>query len=94
MKVATITDIVEVNKLLIEQGVPCKVHLRDACGRQTMWLELTAAESSKTSNKVTSDNSDGPSLAKVHDAVAKLFQDRNLPVEFDPIEGINFWVKQ
>lgn len=94
MKIAAITDIVEVNKALVEQGIPCKVHLRDACGRQTMWLELTGNESSKANNKFSDKNSDDPSLAKVHDVVAKLFQDRGLPIEFDPTEGVNFWVKQ
>ncbi|MGN0287187.1 MAG: hypothetical protein ACI4B6_05920 [Atopobiaceae bacterium] len=82
MKVAAIGDIVEANKQLQQEGINCKVHLRDACGRQTMWLELTGP----------ADNQ--PSLTDVHAVIEKIFQKLDLPVEFDPVEGINFWVRQ
>ncbi|MGN0055578.1 MAG: hypothetical protein ACI360_04010 [Atopobiaceae bacterium] len=82
MKVAAIGDIVEANKRLQQKGVSCKVHLRDACGRQTMWLELTGPEG------------DQPSLTDAHAAIEGIFQELGLPVEFDPVEGVNFWVRQ
>lgn len=39
MRIVTIGEVVDANKALGEQGIPCKVHLSDACGRQTLWLE-------------------------------------------------------
>lgn len=40
MTIVSIGLIVEFNKLLEAQGIPGKLHLRDACGGQSMWLEL------------------------------------------------------
>ncbi|MFT3952823.1 MAG: hypothetical protein QM689_12960 [Oscillospiraceae bacterium] len=37
MKVASIGDIVELNALLKEKSAV--VHLRDACGHQSLWIE-------------------------------------------------------
>lgn len=79
MRVVSISDVVEVNKALAAKGLACKVHLRDACGRQTIWLELPAGEEA--------------AKPRTQDAVRELFAARGYQLEFDPMEGVNFWVK-
>ncbi|WP_099468791.1 RDAC family protein [Konateibacter massiliensis] len=39
MKIVTIGQIVEINKQLEEKGLPYKLHLRDACGGQSLSIE-------------------------------------------------------
>lgn len=46
MPIVSIAMIVEVNQLLREKGIPFKIHLSDACGRQSMWVEPLGGEAS------------------------------------------------
>lgn len=39
MNYITFDEIIEVNGLLEEKGLNFKVHLRDACGKQSCWIE-------------------------------------------------------
>ena len=39
MNYITFNEIIEVNGLLEEKGLNFKVHLRDACGKQSCWIE-------------------------------------------------------
>jgi hypothetical protein len=39
MKIISFNEIIELNHRLEENGLHFKVHLRDACGRQSMWIE-------------------------------------------------------
>ena len=39
MKVVTPFEVAECNTELLRAGVPCRVHLTDACGAQSLWLE-------------------------------------------------------
>lgn len=39
MKIISFNEIIELNHRLDEKGLAFKVHLRDACGRQSMWIE-------------------------------------------------------
>ena len=39
MNYITFNEIIEVNGLLEEKGLNFKVHLRDACGNQSCWIE-------------------------------------------------------
>ncbi|WP_238483805.1 RDAC family protein [Anaerosporobacter faecicola] len=39
MKIIGFQEIMELNRLLDEKGLHFKIHLRDACGRQSMWIE-------------------------------------------------------
>lgn len=82
MKVVSINDIVEVNRELAEKGLACKVHLRDACGKQTMWLELPKDGEPRE-----------PTKQAAQTAVRELFAERGYELKFDSVEGINFWVK-
>lgn len=39
MKVVTPFEVADCNTELLRAGVPCRVHLTDACGAQSFWLE-------------------------------------------------------
>lgn len=39
MKVVTPFEVADCNAELLRVGVPCRVHLTDACGAQSLWLE-------------------------------------------------------
>lgn len=77
MRVITIGEVVDANKRLQSQGIAAKVHLHDACGRQTLSLEaLDDAEET---------------LEAARDAMREFFGQRGTEIEFDPVEGLNFW---
>ena len=40
MKVVTPFEVADCNAELLSAGVPCRVHLTDACGAQSLWLEV------------------------------------------------------
>ncbi len=39
MKIVTPFEVADCNTELLRAGVPCHVHLTDACGAQSLWLE-------------------------------------------------------
>lgn len=39
MKAIGFQEIIECNHYLEQNGLSFKIHLRDACGKQTMWIE-------------------------------------------------------
>lgn len=39
MKVIAFNEIIELNHKLEEKNLAFRIHLRDACGRQSMWIE-------------------------------------------------------
>lgn len=39
MKIIAFNEIIDLNHRLEEKGLHFKIHLQDACGRQTMWIE-------------------------------------------------------
>ncbi len=79
-KVISLSEVVEANKELERANVPCKVHLRDACGRQTLWLEPSG------------DNLEAAIVAG-RGFVRAFFKSKGYELEFDPVEGINFWAR-
>lgn len=78
MKAIAIGEVVDVNKRLQERRIAAIVHLHDACGRQTLSLEVL-------------DGDDG-TLVAAREAVRAFFEERGTTIEFDPVEGLNFWV--
>ncbi|MGI6755976.1 MAG: RDAC family protein [Atopobiaceae bacterium] len=77
--VISISDVVTLNKQLAETGSDCKVHLRDACGKQTLWIEAPDATPQQ--------------LSQFQQRVRELCAQLGYEIEFDEFEGINFWVK-
>ena len=39
MKAETPIEVADCNTSLLRAGVPCRVHLTDACGAQSLWLK-------------------------------------------------------
>ena len=39
MKIVTPFEVADLNTELMQAGVSCRVHLTDACGAQSFWLE-------------------------------------------------------
>jgi len=39
MKIVSITEILECNEFIKGKGLEFKIHLRDACGKQSCWIE-------------------------------------------------------
>lgn len=77
MKVIAIGEVVDANKALETHGVAAKVHLHDACGRQTLSLEAL--------------DGSAETLEAARGAVQDFFSRRGTAIEFDPVEGRNFW---
>ncbi len=79
-QVANLFDIIHLNKRLADKHIAAEVHLRDACGRQTLWFELKDAEED--------------TLSRAQDVAISYFAGKGKPIEFDIAKGINFWIKQ
>ncbi len=39
MKIVSITEILQCNEYIKNKGLEFKIHLRDACGKQSCWIE-------------------------------------------------------
>ena len=75
MNIVSINMIIEINKLLINENA--KVHLRDACGKQSMWIE-------KINTDIISQ--------KAYNIVVDYFEKEGFGLVFSD-DKINFWVK-
>ena len=75
MKIVSINMIIDLNKLLSNENV--KVHLRDACGKQSLWLE-------KLGTDEISQNT--------YDIIEDYFKKENFKLIFSD-DRVNFWVE-
>ncbi|MCH3967890.1 MAG: hypothetical protein PHR15_01415 [Atopobiaceae bacterium] len=82
MAIISINHIVDVNHLVEDAGLPYKVHLSDACGRQSCWVEELAAPAS--------DDEKAASLTRLHDLLSGYFRPRRITLEFAE-DGMRFW---
>ena len=80
-KVVNFFDLIHLNERLAQQGLLSKVHLRDACGKQSLWIELSSGE------KIN-----GQELEKTKEQVKAFFAIKGMTVEFDLTGGKNFWI--
>ena len=80
-KVVNFFDLIHLNERLVQQGLLSKVHLRDACGKQTLWIELPSGE------KIN-----GQELEKTKEQIVAFFAIKGMTVEFDLTGGKNFWI--
>lgn len=39
MKILSIGEVIELNKIIKDNNFCCKIHLSDACGGQSFWIE-------------------------------------------------------
>ncbi len=75
MMVVSINVIIDLNKLLSKENV--KVHLRDTCGKQSLWLEKIAIDEISP---------------KAYDIIKDYFKKENFKLVFCD-DRINFWVE-
>ena len=86
-KIVNFFDLIHLNKRLEQQGLRSKVHLRDACGKQSLWIELPSSEKPDEREKI-----DGQELEKTKEQVEAFFAIKGMTVEFDLTGGKNFWI--
>jgi len=76
VKIISISNIVELNGLLKDKNFALKIHLRDACGRQSLWIEAL----------------DGQTVSdEGYEFLEKYFQKEGFMLTFSE-DKINFWV--
>lgn len=86
-KVVNFFDLIHLNKRLEQQGLLSKIHLRDTCGKQTLWIELPSGE--KTDGREKPNDQE---LEKTKEQVEAFFAIKGMTVEFDLTGGKNFWI--
>lgn len=86
-KVVNFFDLIHLNERLAQQGLLSKVHLRDACGKQSLWIELPSGEKTNEREKI-----DGQQLEKTKEQIEAFFSIKGMSVEFDLTGGKNFWI--
>lgn len=52
MKIVSISQIVELNEQINNEKLPFKVHLRDACAMQSLWIEILTSEREEDRRKL------------------------------------------
>lgn len=86
-KVVNFFDLIHLNERLVQQGLLSKVHLRDTCGKQSLWIELPSGEKTDEREKI-----DGQELEKTKEQIVAFFAIKGMTVEFDLTDGKNFWI--
>ena len=86
-KVVNFFDLIHLNERLEQQGLLSKVHLRDACGKQSLWIELSSSEKTDEREKI-----DDQELEKTKEQIEAFFAIMGMTVEFDLTGGKNFWI--
>lgn len=86
-KVVNFFDLIHLNERLAQQGLLSKIHLRDTCGKQTLWIELPSGEKTDEREKI-----DGQELEKTKEQIEAFFSIKGMTVEFDLTGGKNFWI--
>lgn len=86
-KVVNFFDLIHLNERLAQQGLLSKVHLRDACGKQSLWIELPSGEKPDEREKI-----DDQALEKTKEQIEAFFAIKGMSVEFDLTGGKNFWI--
>jgi hypothetical protein len=77
--IITWDELKEMNDLLKENNLMFKVHLTDACGGQTMWIE-------------TLPGGDVKDIKKINPVLIEYFKQQNAEIEFND-KNDKFWVK-
>lgn len=79
MPIVSITMIIKINKLLQEKGLPYKIHLSDACGRQSMWIEMPDDDKSLEQS------------AEFYKTIEDYFSKHRMQLKYSP-DRHTFWV--
>ena len=92
-KVVNFFDLIHLNERLAQQGLLSKIHLRDTCGKQTLWIELPSGEKTDEREKITEGKKiTHLELEKTKEQIEAFFAIKGMTVEFDLTGGKNFWI--
>lgn len=81
MKYVSISDVIECNAYLKANEWKYQVHLRDACGKQSCWVEGLK------------ENTGKDDFEEVDRILTGFFRERGFILEFDE-DKKNFWIAQ
>ena len=77
MKIVSISSIIPLNKLIEEKNTGVKIHLKDACGKQSMRIEMLS----------------GTSVGdEVYQLIDSFFMAERMATEYSP-DRMTFWIK-
>lgn len=79
MSIVSIQMIIDLNRIIKEQELPYQVHLRDACGKQSMWLEAL------------NENIEETQKEKVYDEISQYFDSEKMKLEYSE-DKKTFWI--
>lgn len=85
MKIITIQNIIDINKLFENNKLAYKIHLRDACGKQSMWIETIG----DTKHMEEVETLKIPS--QLYELIEDYFEKEKIQLAYDQ-DRINFWV--
>lgn len=68
MKIVSFNEIIELNHIIVEKDLGLKLHLRDACGGQSFWLEKSASLT--------------PNLELLYYELEQYFAHKNMSIEY------------
>ena len=81
MKYISFNEIIDCNAMLQKNGLNFKVHLRDACGKQSCWIEPLG--------ECTCEGH----FEEMYQAVEAYFASIGFQIEYDE-NRLNFWLNQ
>ncbi len=82
MKYISIAEVLTLNQRIKEANLPYQIHLRDACGKQSLWIEYLEVETDgKNENK----------KQILEDLLKDYFLSLHFTIEFSE-DRINFWI--
>ena len=79
MKFVSFNEIIDCNEFLKQMGLNFKIHLRDACGRQSCWIEVLESNSIEGRYDV------------LYEALEEFFGKLGMKLEYSD-DKINFWI--
>lgn len=71
MSIVAFQDIIDCNHMLEEKGLTFRVHLRDSCGGQSMWIE-----------PLNSETCEGK-FSEMREVISEYFIKKNMKIQFD-----------
>ena len=80
MNIISLTDILDCNRLLAEKELAFRVHLRDACGKQSCWIERLGECAS------------GGREEEMRRELEAFFTARRFQITYGDAERMSFWV--
>ena len=82
MKYISIAELLTLNQKIKEENLPYQIHLRDACGKQSLWIEILEGET---------DKKDENKKQILEELLKQYFLTLNFTIEFSE-DRINFWI--